>query len=470
MSDILKVLWGDEIVGYIEYANFGRELCFHYDHQWLGMRNIPISLSLPCTDKILPSDKSTAFFINLLPEETVYRNICVESKLDGSDYYGFLSLYGQECAGALSIVPNDLNASKKIVAYKDITNDIERLLAEKNIHPSYNLITMAQVKLSLAGAQDKLPVHLDNDRILVPAQNSYAPTTWILKPAVSSFRGLIQNETFCMELARSVDLPVPKTKIMRFGQEEAYLVSRFDRQLKNGVIHRLHQEDFCQAMGVDRNKKYQIHGGPGFAECAALLSASNLIDGTFAKETFIKGALFNYIIGNCDAHGKNFSLTHDLTGQVGLAPFYDLVSTVVYPHLDKNFAMSFGKEFNYPDVSELSFQYFSDNVGISSERMMKFMQDLASRIEKNIDNVAEYCEQQYGSSPIYDSIYGVIKKGISNFEHFTHALRNEIKKPLFDRTNSVMADIQRRPEKQTSMQQAEPDKNTEQAKSHGLTR
>ena len=238
------------------------------------------------------------------------------------------------------------------MGYRDVTEELERGLAENILQPQTNLISKMGTRLSIAGAQNKLPVLWKDNRFFVPEADSFEPTNAILKPASPRFPDLHKNELFCMKLARAVGLDVPDAALVSFGDSLAYVVKRYDRVEVEGGIKRLHQEDFCQALGVSRVHKYEENRGPGFAACGQLLLRPEVFDSAGARDNLIRCVLFNYLIGNCDAHAKNFSLIYDKNSGIRLAPFYDLVSTRAYPNLSPRFAMSIGKTWEYDEINK----------------------------------------------------------------------------------------------------------------------
>ena len=124
---------------------------------------------------------------------------------------------------------------------------------------------------------------------------------------------------------------------------ELYLVERYDRKILPERVARVHQEDFCQALGLPASRKYQTKGGPGFKECRSLIDEFLIGQSAEIRMEMASVLAFNFIIGNHDAHGKNFSIIH--AKEIKMAPYYDLLSTQVYDSLERHFAMSIGKTF-----------------------------------------------------------------------------------------------------------------------------
>ncbi|MDL2268762.1 type II toxin-antitoxin system HipA family toxin [Desulfosarcina sp. OttesenSCG-928-A07] len=408
----LMVQWDGETVGILAPHRKG-QVKFSYTPEWIENHNLPVSLSMPCADVSFDSRKSTAFFENFLPEADIYKELCREARIDGVDTYQFLRVFGQECAGALVIFPEGEPPESPLPdAYRDITDDLEAILEASDGIPSSSLMAETQTRLSIGGAQNKLPVVFENERFLVPADKSYAPTTAILKPATASFPNLHRNEGFCMALAREVGLQTPDTEILQIGNHHAYLVTRYDRKPAENGVARIHQEDFCQAMGLGRLYKYEKEGGPGFSACGKTLLHPLISENAVVRESFIRCVLFNYIIGNCDANGKNFSLLYRDKKNVELAPFYDLSSTRVYPEWTKKCAMAIGKTFHIDRIAQQSWKQFAVDMNIRPNWLYELMEEFHGAVASAVEPLATAHEQQYGASPIYESLVDVVKEGL----------------------------------------------------------
>lgn len=406
MSKLL-VKWERDLVGYI-YPQ-GSHFFFEYSKDWLGKR--PISLSLPLQEEAFTPAQSMAFFENLLPEEEIYAELSQDAKIDKSDTYEFLKRYGRECAGALTISPEEKKESP--ISYRNITKEIEEIFSQGKVKRS--LIAQTKTRLSIAGAQNKLPIVYEKGQIFVPAEHSFSPTTAILKLNNERFQDLNKNEFFCMQLAQKIGLKVAKTALISIGEQFVFLAYRYDRQKNGEKIERIHQEDFCQALGYSRQRKYEESKGPGFSSCAHLLMKKEISENIKAREEFIKCVIFNFILGNCDAHGKNFSLLYQ-KNKIELAPFYDLVSTRAYPELDQKFAMAIGKTFRFDKIAEHSWKAFSFDMNYRFEKVMDLAQEVKKAVSTNFEELLKEHEKQYGSSPIYETLFFVITEGLKRLE------------------------------------------------------
>ena len=426
----LEVRWGEELVGFLTRAQKGRKgrVRFEYAESWLDEASIPISLSLPCPERQFNAEVSTDYFENFLPEGDVYSRLCADSKITEGDIYSFLSIFGRECAGALSIFDPGLPGSQFSQSYKDITDNLEEILDEAGKRGG-GIILNADTRLSIAGAQDKLPVHLEKGRYLVPdaESNSFAPTSAILKPPSNLYPDIHFNEAFCMALAGKIGLLVPETRIVTFGSKQALLVNRYDREVTETGIRRLHQEDFCQALGVSSRRKYEDGGGPGFEDCSKLLMNPVVASVEFDRKKFVTCAVFNYIIGNCDAHAKNFSLLYSADRRAGLAPFYDLLSTRVYPKLRANYAMAIGKTFRFDRINEKSWIQFAKSFSLRIEGLYPLMLETAEQIRKCVELVTSEQEAAYGPTPVYKKLLAIISEGLEQVEKVAESLQKSAK-------------------------------------------
>ena len=383
----------------------------------------PISLSLPCRQKIFPPGLGTAFFENLFPENDTRTILAFNHRFDKKDTFAFLEYFGGDCAGALSIVPEVENNHCEPGRYSCIDADLlvalDMIRADPDKHKLFPKMTNA--RLSIAGAHDKLPVYFEDDRFFLP-ENSASPTTHIIKPASQYFPDIQRNETFCMELAHQIGLPVPKSQLYNFEGHELFLVERFDRQRTGDRVIRVHQEDFCQAIGLPFNRKYQETGGPGFAECRELAEEHLYADLIRVKERLTAVMTFNFLIGNNDAHGKNFSIIHG--NIIKLAPFYDLASTQVYPGLDRKQAMVIGKTYRHDHVNKASFTQFSRDIKMRPEKVFEIIEGSARAVGEKYEHVLSAHEKRYGESKIYADLHGVIQKNHAQLQELINDLDN----------------------------------------------
>ena len=235
-----------------------------------------------------------------------------------------------------------------------------------------------------------------------------APSNVILKPAMAHFQASIENECFCMMLASAVDLNVPPVLIVQKEVQKVLLIKRYDRILNNDVLNRLHQEDFCQAMGLSHDLKYQADGGPGLEACFDLVraySANPIKD----FQQLMKWVFFNFLIGNMDAHAKNISFIYQ-GRQIRLAPFYDMMCTNIYEALSQKLAMKIGGE-NRPDwMMERHWKKFAKEIKINNTVLQKRLADFCLKLIDEIDNTYTDFIERYRRDSIVDDVIKNIKK------------------------------------------------------------
>lgn len=312
-------------------------LQFRYDDGYAGP---PLSQALPVQPEAHGHAVVRAVFGGLLLEGDGRGALARALGLSASNDFGLLEEVGGDCAGAITLLADDEPLPSAPASRTIDGTQLDALLRDLPQRP-LAVDPGEGVRLSLAGAQPKLPVIVEDDGSMALPTNSVAPTTHILKPEPAAFPGLVDNEAFCMELARACGLAVAGVRTAATVSGLRYLVvERYDRDLTAEPIRRLHQEDFCQALGVPSDRKYQAEGGPGVRDLVALIRTAT---GVPAQELprFLRALVLTWLIGNCDAHAKNFSLLYD-AGAPTLAPLYDLVSTVAYPQLTTKLAMRIG--------------------------------------------------------------------------------------------------------------------------------
>lgn len=335
----LTVYRNGEQVGRLE-QNDDDLLSFVYNQSWLAKPGaVPLSRSLPLQQEPFSGKKARPFFAGILPEEGPRKIIAKILGISDINDFAMLERIGGECAGAVALFPegSELPALKSSDCRILNDEELQQIVAELPRRPL--MAGTEGVRLSLAGAQNKLPVVVRDREIGLPLGDT--PSTHILKPEPDDYPGLALNEWFCMILGRTVGLNVAQVEYRLIGNRPCLLVQRYDRKTDgNGVTTRIHQEDFCQALGFPPERKYQAESGPAVRDCISLLrewSTAPALD----IPAFVNGLIFDVLIGNADAHGKNYSMLY-VNGERRMAPLYDLVSTVAWPELNKHAAMKVG--------------------------------------------------------------------------------------------------------------------------------
>jgi len=369
-----------------------------------------LSQSLPIRPEPFDDRASRPFFAGLLPEGVKRKQIAKTLQVSAQNDYALLESLGGECAGAVTLLepgqtPPASDAPPE-VRWLD-SKQLLQVLDEMPLRPMR--AGDDGLRLSLAGAQDKLPVVLDTDGMRTGLPLNGSPSTHILKPPIAGVDGSVFNEAFCMALAGAIKLDVARTEIRAIAdgaQPRHYLlVERYDRY--TGVLRlRLHQEDFCQALAIVPEHKYQNEGGPGLTQAFALLRSATRPS---APQTLklLDFVVFNVLIGNHDAHGKNFSLLYTPAGVV-LTPLYDALCTAVYPQLTEKMAMKIGSKYKFSEVMERHWGQFATDAVLSPAQVKKRILDIARRLPDLARATQARFHSQSNEHPIIDQIVTLI--------------------------------------------------------------
>jgi serine/threonine-protein kinase HipA len=376
---------------------------YQYDPAWLeGHNAIPLSLSLPLQEPAFEDDYARPFFANLLPEGELRRAVARKLGISEQNDFALLEAIGGECAGAVSVLPTGASLAAQ-GEYRPLAEpELHELLATL---PSRPLLAGEEgLRLSLAGAQYKLPVYVDDDQIHL-ALGAY-PSSHILKPPIRDLQGSVANEAFCMNLAQVMGLPAP-TAIMRKDPDLLYLVERYDRKRgSDGRIVRLHQEDLCQALRIPPDLKYEAEGGPSLQACFELVRKYSVRPAADVR-SLLDWVVFNYLVGNADAHAKNLSLLLLRDGP-RLAPFYDLLSTAIYPHLATKLAMRIGGEDRPDWIIAQRWEKFGEDVRIRWKLLEQRLRSMSKKIVRVSQTLKDQFRDQYGEDAVVARILDVI--------------------------------------------------------------
>lgn len=374
-------LYGDR-AGRLEQRE-GR-MRFAYDPAYVDAGGPTLSCSLPLAEDAYERE-AEAFFANLLPEGEVRTLVARRFGVSAGNDFALLDAIGGDCAGAVTLLePGDVPDTDAEPAVRWL-NEPE-LAATLDELPRRPLLADPDegVRLSLAGAQDKLPVVVDGDRIGVPLGRT--PSTHIVKTPIARFDDTVANEAFCLALARALGLDAARAEVRNADGREFLLVERYDRHgAGRGTVERIHQEDFCQALALPPQLKYEAEGGPGLGDCFGLVWRRSRRRGADMRG-LVDAVALSFLIGNHDAHGKNFSLLHRRDGTV-LAPLYDLVSTAVYPGLTRKLAMAIGGEYRPEYVRRRHLERLGGGTRLGAAPVRRRVLALARRGPRAVEEV-----------------------------------------------------------------------------------
>jgi serine/threonine-protein kinase HipA len=387
--------WRRRPVGEVIHASSGA-CAFRYHR---GGRRI--SHSLPADDDA--SDHPMTFFENLLPDGLQRERLARRLGISDTSTFTMLEAVGGECAGALSLYPGDRPTMTSALRPLDV-----RVLVEILAHGAVPTSINEGLSLTLAGAQDKLPVVLRGDQLFL---STGGPSTHIIKFPNRDFRGLVDNERFVLELAAASGLPVAASRLWPLGDDNghALLVERYDRV--DG--RRLHQEDVCQALGLSPDRKYESDGGPSFVDVVTLLESSSSEPEDLLR--LVRWQAFNIAVGNNDGHAKNISFLREPS--VRLAPAYDLVCTRAWDALDKKLAFSVHGVHDPGAVGPRGWGAFAKAAKISPRLVRETVSQVSAAVSDHARMVAERLMDDGGDATAIRRALAVIER------HAARALR-----------------------------------------------
>ena len=388
----------------------------HLNFEYDSMKSYPLSVRMPVKPEIYGPTYTEPFFNNLTPEGEAIGLIASKFHISEENTFSILNKIGGDCAGAVSLYPNDIEYAidnpLKEIDERSIAKIIDKL-------PTNPLLTgMANApRLSLAGAQSKFAVYKSKDGKYYRSDEDH-PTTHIIKIANKYYEDLLENELFCMTLAQTIFKDAIDVN-MNIADGRKYLeIQRYDRQNTRGKITRIHQEDFCQVLGYLNSKKYQSDGGPKIPQVyGAILEYSSQRVADAYK--FIQMLIFNYLVGNTDAHAKNFSFLHiDKANGVILSPVYDIVSIDIYPQsiVSHEIAMTINGKGTFESIKARDWIALFEQLRMNPTTTMQEMRQVFGRIVQDSEQLAE----RLNAAPLTKS--DIYKKILQNIKTRYNAL------------------------------------------------
>ena len=386
MTRTLDVWWDGRIVGQLTQDSDGA-LGFAYGPEWLRQEGAPaLSVSLPRREEPFSRRECRPFFGGLLPEESQRDAVARVLGVSRANEFALLDRLGGDVAGALQLLPPGERPTAPPPGEQPVPLDEAELVRVLDALPARPLLAGERgLRLSLAGAQSKVPVVLVDDAVALALPGQ--PTTHILKPPIPRFPATTENEAFAMRLASAAGLDVAPVEPRVVRDRTFLLVERYDRSRGvEGGVRRIHQEDFCQALAVAPERKYAGEGGPALKDCFALLrrvAARPAVD----LLKLLDAVIFNLIAGNADAHGKNFSLLHDEAGP-RLAPLYDLLSTIAWPELSPRLAMKIGRCSTLETIDIDGWRTFAADAGLGLPLVLHRVGEISADVQARAGEVA----------------------------------------------------------------------------------
>jgi serine/threonine-protein kinase HipA len=398
------------------FGHAAGEYFFEYDPQWLEQPgHYVLAPQFPLRTEPFTGNAVRVFFENLLPEGEALDDIVSAIHLRGASSFELLGRLGAELPGVLSLLPADERPAP-LQEYAPLSFEaLSRRLADRGRTPL--LLSNAEATMSLAGAQDKIGLRFDAKTGRLSDSMGPSPTTHILKPDTRQprYQPSAINEFACMKLARALRLPVPDVWMLRVP-EAAYVVERYDRLLAAGNIVSLHQIDGCQLLGHGSGWKYERSGGLVSIPLLVKALRSLGVRGIDLLQ-FQRWVMFNYLIGNSDAHAKNVSVLIDDKG-FRLAPFYDLLCVRAYG--DTGLALFMGDETTFDAVGRHSWEALCEDCGFRLTETLAEFTRMASALLPAWSKVRAALDRAHRPD---DPEVFVLEKMTQVFElHVQHAL------------------------------------------------
>lgn len=334
----------------------------------------------------------------MLPDsEAARETIAKRHRISARNSFRLLQAIGKECPGAISF--HEINEPIHDAEFETLDVDfktdeeIESYIKKLGTtNPLFHGID--DIRLSLAGVQNKAGIYVDRSdpvsrKIGIP--KNYSLSTHILKPEIDGFPNSAYNEYFCLRLANASYLKAAEASFRKIGNTPCVIVERYDRSYSMKGIKRLHQEDFCQALGKLPTQKYQNEEGPSLEDCFKLLdSVSPYLP--LDRINLVRYILFNFIVGNTDAHGKNFSILYGYQALPRLAPMYDILCCQIYSNHSQKMAMKIGGEYLAKDVFAKHWERFCKSVGLSFPEFKKEAQEMCKHVSDAMDRIIDMAE------------------------------------------------------------------------------
>ena len=399
----LKVYLNDIQVARLTDDNGVMSLSYLSDYV-ADVRNEPLSHTLPLRSEPYGHREIEPFLSGLLPDDIIRTRIGRILQIPRENTFGLLKAIGGECAGAIAFFAEGdgpVPAEGRFRRLSDAeAGEILDSLEKKPLDVGED-----GFRISGAGAQDKLIACWKRGTVELPLGGT--PSTHIIKTAIRDYPDSVENECFSMKLAEACGLDCAKCRIALIGGKRRYVCERYDRIVVDGTVRRLHQEDFCQLLRVDPKRKYEALGGPGIADAMRLMRELSLT----AADTleFIRRIIFIFLVGNGDAHGKNFSVLYR-GRKVALSPMYDVMSTALYPEVSPRMAMKIDGEYAFKWITRGKFLRQAEKLGLAPRTMDREIDRMVRRIVKRAPQLAAKMSARFPCA-CYDRIVaGILER------------------------------------------------------------
>ena len=402
----------DRLVGALR-EDADRILRFTYADTWLDNEGFPVSVHLPLSRGTRELD-AHAFFAGLLPEGGARQRICRQLGVALEDDAGLLFAVGEDCAGALSVLPAGVEPDVQLAPPAPLTHaQVDGLVRSRGEEAAAAI--GGRPRFSLAGTQEKQPVVFDGESYALPDRAN--PSSHLLK--FETVRWVCVAECLTNDIARRIGLPVVDTEFLRAGADDGVpflRIGRYDRTRDgDGRLTRLHQEDFLQALGLPAAAKYQRDGGPSIGDVAELLR-THTARPVEALARLRDWQICNCLVGNWDGHAKNLALSYAPGEAVAtLAPLYDLISieclNLLRPGTWSRDLAFFIGEHDVPErVRRSDWLAFARELGMPPRRLLGRVEEMATSMPAVARAARETFAQAHGDSPACERIDEAVRR------------------------------------------------------------
>jgi serine/threonine-protein kinase HipA len=414
MSTQLAAVFNGREAGRITRDGRGR-LTFVYADDWRQARGAyPLSLSMPLAAAEHGHKPVEAFLWGLLPDNAnVLDRWARQFQVSARNAFALMSHVGEDCAGAVQFVRPERLAhvagqGPSEVDWLDEKEVAQRLRALLADHAAWRM-PRDTGQFSLAGAQPKTALLYENGRWGVPSGRT--PTTHILKPPTGEFDGHAENEHVCMQLASALGLATVNSQVMKFEDQVAIVIERYDRQHTDAGLVRVHQEDMCQALAILPTIKYENEGGPG---ARAIVDLIRTFSGRAEEDVqrFVDALAFNWLIGGTDAHAKNYAMLIGAEGRARLAPLYDIASILPYGFDAQKIrsAMKIGGAYRIRDIGPRQWRKLAMELRLDADRLMTRIGDLAGTLPDALADVCRTAQADGINHPLVEHLAGRLRE------------------------------------------------------------
>jgi serine/threonine-protein kinase HipA len=368
-----------------------------------------LSNSLPARPEPFSAEATRAYVEGLLPEGPRRARMGRELDLNAGDGFLLLAELGGDCPGAVTFIPEGEEVKRRDADAVVWLSEDELAELVKPPPPAYfSDVCRPRMRAALPGIRHKLSLIYDEPGDRWGWPEAGAPSTHVVKPETGEYPEYVTNEMFCTSVVRQVGVSVAKTSVKRIAGRRCLVSPRYDRIGEGLDVKRVHVESFVQALGISPYAKEETEEGeaPNFAEACGLLNAISRGDDIVNLLTI---AFCNYMLGNGDAHGRNFILIDrekqsldDKGEKLRIAPLTDITSTVVYDD-PINAGMTIAEDYQ-ETAYLLELAEICEECEFDFEILRGLASLTANRVGKAIETVAVRARKEGWHEPIVDKI------------------------------------------------------------------